>query len=170
MSTLDTAQFFDMAIADIKAGRTEQARERLAALVRADPSHEQGWLWLADVAADAAESIRCLETVLALNPANDMAREWLSYTRQDKDRPGTATTVQPEQDKELPRLGAYLVREGLISQEQLDEALRLQREAAAAGGQKRLGDILVDIGLVSREQVDAALQELRTHFNAAFWD
>ena len=48
------------------------------------------------------------------------------------------------------RLGDLLVREKIISSEQLDKALRAQREH---GPNARLGSTLVSLGFVSDEEV-----------------
>lgn len=53
------------------------------------------------------------------------------------------------------RLGQLLVREGLISQEQLDEALRLQ---LSIHGQRPLGQILVDQRVLTAKQLNHLLQ------------
>ena len=48
------------------------------------------------------------------------------------------------------RLGDVLVKEKIISHEQLEKALRAQREA---GPSARLGSVLVKLGFVSDEEV-----------------
>lgn len=67
------------AIALIQAGRPEEARPLLEAIVAADPTHELAWLWLASVSTGRTERISSLERALALNPANETARA--AYTR-----------------------------------------------------------------------------------------
>ena len=54
------------------------------------------------------------------------------------------------------RIGELLLRKGLITEEQLDEALK---EQARTG--KRLGDILVEKGFVERDILEKVLQEYR---------
>ncbi len=49
-------------------------------------------------------------------------------------------------------IGQILLERGLITQEQLDEALNVQRNTAGA----RIGRILVDLGLVTQQDVDQA--------------
>jgi hypothetical protein len=61
--------------------------------------------------------------------------------------------VQKPKSHRLP-LGLLLVDRGVISSEQLREALRLQREAGGAG---RLGDWLHQMGVVREQQLAAAL-------------
>ena len=54
------------------------------------------------------------------------------------------------------RLGDLLIEKGLISQAQLQEALRKQKES---GFSKRLGELLVDEGYVTERQIAEALAE-----------
>ncbi|GAG73266.1 unnamed protein product [marine sediment metagenome] len=52
------------------------------------------------------------------------------------------------------RIGDILIEQGLITPQQLKEALKLQRE----GNKKRLGETLVEIGAISREELYEVLQ------------
>ena len=54
------------------------------------------------------------------------------------------------------RLGSMLVNRGLVSEEQLLEALRLQEDEEGSG---LLGSILVDMGAVSKEQLTQVVQD-----------
>jgi hypothetical protein len=54
------------------------------------------------------------------------------------------------------RLGSMLVNRGLVSEEQLLEALRLQEDEQSAG---LLGSILVDMGAVTQEQLTEVVQD-----------
>jgi signal transduction histidine kinase len=69
-------------------------------------------------------------------------------------------------DAHLPRLGEYLLRNGTISQGQLDQALKHQTEHARNGQALTIGQTLIELGAVSRETLDRALvqqiQELQT--------
>jgi type IV pilus assembly protein PilB len=61
-------------------------------------------------------------------------------------------------DSETPRLGELLVAEGLITQAQLNEALRLQR---VSDGYVPLGHVLVAQKILSRDQLLAVLERHR---------
>src|ERR1700731_3342000 len=74
---LDENKLFSQALAAIKAGDRAAAYRLLAALVRGNPRHEQGWLRLASVVDDRHQVADCLRRVLAINPNNVTAREWL---------------------------------------------------------------------------------------------
>jgi tetratricopeptide (TPR) repeat protein len=63
-----------------KAGQKDEARRLLEQVVEADQTNETAWLWLSAVVDTREERIKCLETALKLNPANQdakMALEWL---------------------------------------------------------------------------------------------
>ena len=70
---------------------------------------------------------------------------------------GVATLVVPEHPRahRSAALGALLVRDGLVSEDELDAALAQQRIA----GNKRLGEILVERGAVTRSQVARLVAE-----------
>jgi type IV pilus assembly protein PilB len=55
----------------------------------------------------------------------------------------------------LPALGALLIRDGRVSEEELEAAVGQQR----ISGSKRLGELLVEHGLVTRDQVARLLAE-----------
>ncbi len=52
------------------------------------------------------------------------------------------------------KVGEYFIQNGLITQEQLDEALALQRDNPA----RALGEILVTLGVFSKEQLIMAME------------
>jgi signal transduction histidine kinase len=81
-----------------------------------------------------------------------------------------ATTVAAP-EASVPKLGKYLLDEGLLSESQLTLALARQREAYARGQRQLLGQTLLALGFVSREQLDRAVNaqilELHTALQTA---
>ena len=65
---------------------------------------------------------------------------------------GTITSVTTNDGSLL--LGQMLVKQGYLSQEQIDNALGLQ---AISQDSPRIGDLLLDVGYVTREQIQAAV-------------
>lgn len=59
----------------------------------------------------------------------------------------------------VPRLGEYLVQNGLISEADLQKALAYQRERQRAGEQCLLGEALTTLNLISHRQLDRAITE-----------
>jgi predicted RNA-binding protein associated with RNAse of E/G family len=67
-------------------------------------------------------------------------------------------------------LGYYLVSHGIISPEQLKQAIAEQRRLTGFGRRKRLGQILLDMGLVTEEQLQRALKNQEGDFFGRFQD
>ncbi len=71
----------------------------------------------------------------------------------------------------VPRMGEYLIHKGLISAENLQQALDYQQESMAKGNPLLLGQALVDLKLVERAALDQAVTEqiiqLRSALQAA---
>ncbi len=59
----------------------------------------------------------------------------------------------------FPRLGTYLLRNKMVTKEQLDQALAYQKAQKAEGKDVRLGQTLVDLELVTREDLDRVITE-----------
>ena len=54
------------------------------------------------------------------------------------------------------RIGDILIEQGLITPQQLEEALKMQKE----GDKKRLGEVLTEIGAISKEELYETLQHI----------
>jgi len=57
----------------------------------------------------------------------------------------------------VPRIGEFLIEDGVITREQLSAALRHQKQAEASGQRILLGQSLVALGFIDRETLDQAL-------------
>lgn len=68
----------------LKAGRKEEARALLMKAVELDELNEDAWLWLSAVVETEEDQQTCLENVLAINPANERARQGLKYLEQQR--------------------------------------------------------------------------------------
>ena len=69
-------------IAAARAGQKMRARHYLRQSIVLDDGVEEGWLWLAGVAATPQESIACLRRALAINPHSRHARVGLRWAQQ----------------------------------------------------------------------------------------
>ena len=129
-----------------KAGEKDKARRLLEQVVEADPDNETAWLWLSAVVETRVERIRCLETALKLNPANQdakMALEWLKSGVVSEPSPqieteqvlcGRCGTVNTVEDNFCRQCGTPLKsREESLSEEEKAKVRRL--------GKKWLDDI-----------------------------
>ncbi|NPV01724.1 MAG: hypothetical protein HPY53_10130 [Brevinematales bacterium] len=54
------------------------------------------------------------------------------------------------------KLGEYLIQEGMITEEQLNEALAKQ----SAGEQKKLGVVLLEMGFLNEKELIAAIKTI----------
>jgi signal transduction histidine kinase len=59
----------------------------------------------------------------------------------------------------IPRMGEYLVQKGLITDDQLREALAHQQRKIAAGEHCLLGQALMDLNMLSRDMLDEVVTE-----------
>jgi len=180
---MEVNALFTQAVAAVKAKNNDEARRLLTEVVRANPRHEQAWLTLASVLTDLHQAIDCLKRVLALNPNNATAKEWLAFAEQEIARQAAVTELNtpspaPEvaidepgdEDRPVPRLGKYLLDYKFITADQLKAALLSQRQANAAGIPKRLGDILLEQGALTEERLNFAVREQHRSFYSLFND
>lgn len=83
-------------MAAARAGDKAQARQLLIQATEIDERSEQAWLWLSGVVDDPEEARICLENVLAINPANERARQGLAWLeRQAVARPAPPPPPPP---------------------------------------------------------------------------
>jgi signal transduction histidine kinase len=79
------------------------------------------------------------------------------------------TPLTPEEL--VPRLGEYLIRKGLVTQDDLQKALAFQNQKQQKGERLLLGQALTDLNLLTRQQIDHAVTEqiiqLRSALEAA---
>lgn len=68
-----------------------------------------------------------------------------------------AAPVAPSPDFLVPRIGEYLLDQGELSQEHLQQALNTQKRLSLKGERKLLGQTLIELGLVDRETIDRAI-------------
>jgi signal transduction histidine kinase len=67
----------------------------------------------------------------------------------------------------VPRIGDFLIRQGVIDQAQLQEALDVQRKAADRGDHLLLGQTLLKLGFLNRETLDLAVTQQIVELHAA---
>lgn len=75
MRRAEITERLQQAIALAQAGQLSEARRLLEEVVAADPRQALAWMWLATVARDRDERVRCLTRVLALEPDNRAAQD-----------------------------------------------------------------------------------------------
>ena len=65
------------------------------------------------------------------------------------------TTISPE--ILVPRIGDYMIEQGVLDQEGLQRSLDYQKERSAGGKSILLGQAMLELGLVSRETLDQVI-------------
>ncbi len=59
----------------------------------------------------------------------------------------------------VPRIGDYLVDKGLLTRQNLDDALDVQKKLRASGKEVLVGQLLVDLKFIDRASLDSAVTE-----------
>lgn len=80
--------------------------------------------------------------------------------------PEAAPISSPPEDL-VPRLGEYLLEQGILTHAELEEALRRQKELSERGEHRLLGQTLVGMGYVDRETLDRAITRQIIELHAA---
>ena len=70
----------------------------------------------------------------------------------------------------IPRLGEQLVKAGLITNEQLKQALKFQRQCSAEGKPRLLGQAIIEMGFIDRPTLDRAITGQILDLRAALED
>jgi signal transduction histidine kinase len=77
----------------------------------------------------------------------------------------SASTPSPE--VLVPRIGEYLLQQGLLTQKNLDEALKRQADLAEQGERLLLGQTLVQMGFIDQEILDRVVTQQIIELHAA---
>ncbi len=83
---MDLQQTLQQGITAAQAGQKQEARQLLTAVVEADESQLEAWLWLSQVVDSLGDKAICLENILTLDPANQFAEEELAQVRASQAR------------------------------------------------------------------------------------
>ena len=86
----------EQAIAHIRAGEIEKARNLLIEVLKQNPSDENAWLWMARCVTETEQQRYCFEKVLKLNPQNQYAIRSLNRLNKPV-APATQPEVSPSQ-------------------------------------------------------------------------
>ena len=172
----DPSALYAQGLAALEAKDRPAARQLLATVVMVDPQHEEAWLQLSTLMDTVAQSIECLQHVIALNPTHTKARHWLRLARESQSRAGqteteaapvaeppmddpAAFTALDPADHPVPRLGRYLLDYRFVTPDQLTAGLAAQTAEMAAGRPRFLGDSLLAQETLTADQLHFALRE-----------
>ncbi len=170
-------------------GSKSRARTYFRQALTIDATNETALLWLAWLTDDAYEAVDILEKVVRRNPRNEVAKAYLEQAvarRNELDSLVSSSTSfgvwsrfntaqaypanNTQREAVVPYLGEFLLRQGYITRQQLDAALRRHSELAQRGSPKLVGQILVELGFLTQTQLEAGLQQQRGEYNVRFND
>ncbi len=178
----DLLTLLNTGVEEAISGSKSRARALFQQALKLDRTNETALLWLAWTTDDVYEAVELLEQVIARNPANQEARAYLLQARTRKDELdkmvadsntlGVWSRLQPKKFSKpklaVPVIGEYLLRQGYITQQQLDLALKRHRELAQRGSPKLVGQVLVELGYITQHQLESGLQQQRGEFDYRF--
>jgi hypothetical protein len=154
---------FQQAVQCARAGRRAEAYNLMRQVLLEDPQFVPGWLWMSGLVDDPRQQRECLERALALDPHNAHAKVGLELLRLRA--LGDVKPPTPAKSAAVGgKIGEYLLREGIISRQQLDAALSEQkRRQSHRGEQIAVGDILIEYGWLTPHQLVASLMVQQQH-------
>jgi hypothetical protein len=136
---------------DVSRRRERQrAYTQARAAVMSDPASANAWLELSRVVEDTARRRECLERALALDPGLSAARSELETLR-------TLAVAGRQRPAASRQLGEHLLTRGMISSEQLENALWEQRRRRQRGEFVPLGIVLVAQGSIGAGELARVL-------------
>jgi hypothetical protein len=94
---------FHQAVAFVKEGRTDEARNRLLQLLKRDPHHVRAWILLARIAKRPERRRRILQRCVELNPESALAqRAWAALDAGDDDPENSPQPVRDDESHDSP--------------------------------------------------------------------
>jgi hypothetical protein len=127
-----------------KRGDRTAAYQLMCQALLENPAYAPAWLSLSKLVDDPARQRDCLERVLALDPCNEAARDGIETLRLKELLSSVQAPALSDRGPEPRQLGAYLVEQQIISQQQLDDALLEQRQRRRLGESIQVGDLLLE--------------------------
>lgn len=78
LDTMTIEELVERGIKACQAGEKSEAFTALVMVLQLDPKNERAWIWLSGVCARDTERKFCMERVIEINPANEIARSGLN--------------------------------------------------------------------------------------------
>jgi tetratricopeptide (TPR) repeat protein len=181
LDQIDFINLMNQGINEATTGNVEKARYAFQKVLRYEPHNETALLWMAWIANDALEAVALLEKIIARNPRNEIAHAYLKQAkvrclgsgslRQAGAGASSETTLRPavqpprpvENQKVIPLLGEFLMREGFITLHQLKRAMQIQK-TNHYGQPKPIGQILIELGYLTATQLETGIKMQREQY------
>jgi hypothetical protein len=132
-----------------RRGQREAAYQLMCQALIENPRYVPAWISMSKLVDDPARQRECLERALALDPHNEAARDGIETLRLKEMLASVHAPALIDRAPAPRQLGAYLIELRLITQEQLHDALREQRQRRARGDSIQFGDLLIERQLIS---------------------
>ncbi|GAB4112687.1 MAG: hypothetical protein Fur005_22470 [Roseiflexaceae bacterium] len=140
---------FDQALQALHQGDRATAFQLLRQVILADSRYAPAWYWLSTLVDDDTQKRECLERALAVDPNYREAKDALEALKLRDVIASFRSPVFEERRREPARLGQALVQKGLITDAQLQEALREQHQEQNRGKKTMLGMVLLRRKVIS---------------------
>lgn len=157
---------FQQAVQTLKRGDQKGARHMMRQLLIENPKYAPAWLWMSALVDDTKQQRECLQRTLELDPTNDSARRGLEVLELQEFVDSIPASEDSEEyavpissTRQARKLGEYLRDHGLITEEQLKQALNEQRSLQDERQWTRVtfGDALLKLNLLSPYKLASAL-------------
>lgn len=128
---------YERALAAMRTNRHERARELLMDTLRADPTSDSAWVWLARLTEAREHKEKCLRRALLFNPGNEEAQTMLQRLLEDDPvaRAEAPLYIRRREDETWSSgIGQVLLRDGTAYRGRTGEMLAALAAALLAGG------------------------------------
>ena len=132
-----------------RRGQREVAYRLMCQALIENPSYVPAWLAMSALVDDPARQRECLERALALDPHNQAAHDGIEILRLKELLTSVHAPSLIDRAPAPRQIGAYLIEQGVITQEQLNDTLREQRQRRSRGQSIQFGDLLIERRLIS---------------------
>ena len=150
---------FEQALKALSQGDRDSAFKLMRQSIIADATYPPAWFWLSRLVDDEERRKECLERAISLDPNYREARDELESIRLKSLVSTFKAPVFDNTQREPLRLGEALRAKHLISEMQLQEALREQHAELNRGKKTMLGVVLLRRKMVSPLALAAVLVE-----------
>ncbi len=186
----DIKNLIQQAVNEANQGNRQQAQFIFGKVLELEPQNETALLWLALLTTNPFEAVELLEGLLKRTPANKKIQAYLNQAQVrckelepylhpnhplQSSIPGSFRLQPgrnaydyrdiPPSNRPVPYLGEFLMREGVISQHQLNVALRTHFDMALRGQPKRVGEVMIQLGYLTSQQLERTLMQQRAAYN-----
>jgi len=166
-------------LTEARKGNHKSAHSFFQKILKLDKANEKAMMWCAMLCADPFDAKIYLQELLERRPEDKLVRTYygLAIKRcEELDQLLNESELLQRWSNneggvaEISRLGDYLVKIGIINQQQLGVALHFQEYLRQHGQAEKLGEILLSFGYINKPQLQKALDFQRIDFFSRFND